>query len=243
MAIVDMLLDRKEALLQTIEECTKAFETVVSDDKVNQPTSNENDDEATSIDAQKCQAYTEFKDHLQWLQNNLNVCEKSLQAALAQLQVIYGKGYTGVPVLPTSHASDTKPQEDNAQILLNVTNQVDDMAFEIGEILATKLCPASEESKDCPTNEYQSCVLSSACSLLVTSNLFLEMTAAKSASTAEIIDAIFYNQLQHLEPEPISKLPKVAQDVLDLRKEAFENLQESVTMLSTELLERSKVDI
>jgi len=241
MAIVDMLLDRKEALLQSIEECTKAFETVVSDGKVNQPTSNKNDGDSTSIDAQKCQAYSEFKDHLQWLQNNLHVSEKSLQAAMAQLQIIYGKGYTGVPA--TTHASDTKPIEDNAQILSNVTNQFDDMAFEIGEILATKLCPASEESKDCPTNEYQSCVLSSACSLLVTSDLFLEMTAAKSASTAKVIDAMFYNQLQHLEPESISKLPKVAQDVLDLRRTAFENLQESVAMLSTELLEYSKVDI
>ena len=242
MAIIDMLLERKEDLLKTIEQYVKAFETALSAGDAALPTGNINCDGPMSMTASNCETHTDFRDHLQWLQTNLRGTEKSLQAALAQLQVIYGKGYAGFPITTPIRSLD-QISYGNAHMSLKAANAIDDLTCDVGNTIAQQLCPSLEESKGRLTNEYQSCMISSACGMLITSDLFVELIETRPMPIAETIDSTLSGKLQHLEPETISNLPQVAQDALDLRKEAFKNLKESVAMLSAELLAKSEVRV
>jgi len=239
MAIIDMTLERKECLLKTIEQYGQFFEIAVSTGDAAEPTSNVDGDCPISMEVPKFKTYIQFKEHLRWLRTNLKITEKSLQAALVQLQVLYGKGYTGFPIPSPLRSGEEVPKDSNSETL-NAANAIDDLTIELGEILASQLCPASQESRDRLTNEYQSCMISSACSMLLTSDLFVEKIERWPMTIAKMIDSTFDSQLQNLRPEPISNLPQVAQEEnWDLRIESFKKLTEAVAMLSDELVARN----
>lgn len=234
MCMLESLIERKEAILQAQEKCNTVFKTALENGQIS-PSS---PDDKTST----------FKEHYAWLQSNAKLTERALEIALIQMQIVYGKAYSGFSPLipqkklqPMDQSAEVEPSDADIASSSLYYQAVDGFAFAMGEDIANKTLSSSpSEGATKPlTDEYMASMLASAGGLLVASDLLMEQLQ-KGEQTKSILHnatmkAALLSQLHLLKPEPIQNLPTEFEHVLVSRASAFKALVESVEMLSAEL--------
>ena len=123
MCEIELIIDRKDALLDTMKEFDKTFRNALKNGKILEDKAELNISDPHG--AKKKEAYSQFRHHGAWLQSNLHLTNLSLESALTQLQIIYGKGYTGFSTAAHTLKSQKKEikTEDRKSTRLNSSHR------------------------------------------------------------------------------------------------------------------------
>ena len=225
MSEVELILERKDAILTTMEKCNCIHHQA-----------SENDEDNNII--KPCQT----REHHMWLQSNLKVTNRALDIALAQLQIIYGKGYTGYNI--ASPTLEKKRDIANKEVQLNLTTKdpnkyhshyletMDNLAFDIGRDIATK---AAATHYCTEMNEYTCGMLASAGGLLTISDVLADACRSDKKRKSALDTKAILEVLEQLKPEPIHLRTEVAH-LLRSRELAYTKLTDAARMLLSELI-------
>ncbi len=249
MCEIELIIDRKDALLDTMKEFDKTFRNALKNGEILEDKAVLNISDPN--EAKKKEAYSQFRHHGSWLQSNLHLTNLSLESALTQLQIIYGKGYTGFST--TAHTLKSQKKEiktgDNDRtpaITANgekdsessdLHNDIDILAFDIGDEIAAKAIDPGPKSEvaTMATNDYVQGMTASAGSLLMTTELLMELIQSGKEIKSDVIDMTLKSSLDQLKPIPLKNLPPEADVILRSREDAYNFLVETVNILLSEL--------
>lgn len=202
MVNIESLLERKSLILSTLDNLSKNLENLLKESAEDPMTCDETSEK-----------YIDFKDHEKFLLNNLKTTEKTLQAAMASLRIIYGKSYFS--------KQDKKLEHDNKPKIETIEEVSEKFGDEISKALNSP-----EGSLD-TTTMYQSCQLSSAANFLLLTDISRE-----TSNEAAVLKSKLWNQLEHLQPEKIVSLPSDAQTILKKREDAYKNFRTALAELN-----------
>ena len=202
MVNIESLLERKSLILSTLDDLSKNLENLLKESAEDPMTCDETSEK-----------YIDFKDHEKFLLNNLKTTEKTLQAAMASLRIIYGKSYFS--------KQDKKLEHDNKPKIETIEEVSEKFGDEISKALNSP-----EGSLD-TTTMYQSCQLSSAANFLLLTDVSRE-----TSNEAAVLKSKLWNQLEHLQPEKIVSLPSDAQTILKKREDAYKNFRTALAELN-----------
>lgn len=202
MVNIESLLERKSLILSTLDDLSKNLENLLKESAEDPMTCDETSEK-----------YIDFKDHEKFLLNNLKTTEKTLQAAMASLRIIYGKSYFS--------KQDKKLEHDNKPKIETIEEVSEKFGDEISKALNSP-----EGSLD-TTTMYQSCQLSSAANFLLLTDISRE-----TSNEAAVLKSKLWNQLEHLQPEKIVSLPSDAQTILKKREDAYKNFRTALAELN-----------
>ncbi len=237
MCEIELILERKEALLDTIVELREAYNL-----SVGQP------DFVQIKDKKKL--CSQFQNHGNWLRSNLKLNNRALESSLIQLQTIYGGGYTGFGNMqPRAKAEDYFHQAECIGKTVDSKNgtrhrhyhDMEMLAFDIGNRIASITVSPRPDSESVfvstyNLSDYNSGMVSSAGGLLVTADLLKEMLPSKKFKTAAVLPILAMKaSLNELKPEPFHHAPDEIKDVLKCRDHAYGSLVDAVNMFLAEL--------
>ena len=203
MVNIEILLERKALILSTLDDLSKNLENLLKESAQDPMTCDETSEK-----------YSDFKDHEKFLVDNLKTTEKTLQAAMASLRIIYGKSYFSKQDKKLEHAN--KPKVET----------IEEVSEKFGDEISKALINSPEGSSLDTTTVYQSSQLSSAANLLLLTDISIE-----SSHEAAVLKSKLWNQLEHLQPEKIVSLPSDAQTILKKREDAYKNFRTALTEL------------
>lgn len=202
MVNIEILLERKALILSTLEDLSKNLENLLKESAEDPMTCDETSEK-----------YSDFKDHEKFLLDNLKTTEKTLQAAMASLRLIYGKSYFSKQDKKLEYVN--KPKVET----------IEEVSEKFGDEISKALNSPEGSSLD-TTTMYQSSQLSSAANFLLLTDISIE-----SSHEAAVLKSKLWNQLEHLQPEKIVSLPSDAQTILKKREDAYKNFRTALTEL------------
>lgn len=203
MVNIEVLLERKALILSTLDDLSKNLENLLKESAEDPMTCDETSEK-----------YSDFKDHEKFLLDNLKTTEKTLQAAMASLRIIYGKSYFSKQDKKLEH--DNKPKIET----------IEEISEKFGDEISKALNSPEGSSLD-TTTMYQSCQLSSAANFLLLTDISRE-----TSNEAAVLKSKLWNQLEHLQPEKIVSLPSDAQTILKKREDAYKNFRTALAELN-----------
>ena len=203
MVNIDILLERKALILSTLNDLSKNLENLLKESAEDPMTCDETSEK-----------YSEFKDHEKFLLDNLKTTEKTLQAAMASLRIIYGNSYFSKQDKKLEDASKPK------------TETIEEVSEKFGDEISKSFNSPEGSSLDTMTM-YQSCQLSSAANFLLLTDISKE-----SSNEAAVLKSKLWDQLEHLQPEKIVSLPSDAQTLLKKREDAYKNFRTALAELN-----------
>jgi hypothetical protein len=254
MCEIELILERKDALLEAIDEFSKALKHALENGDVLDSVSTKSD----PLEAKKKDAHSQFQLHSTWLQSNLKLTNRALASALTQLQIIYGNGYTGFSTFQSRKKNtETIP---NDQYIDAITTGKDSncsehyhamemLAFDVGDDIAAKVISpdSSDKNTNMAKNDYIQGMTAPAGGLLVIADLLTEMMQPSKEMMQPskemmpgLATLVMRALLDQLKPEPMQNLPEEADEILRSREVAYNTLTNAVNMLLAELTANGK---
>ncbi len=203
MNLIDSLLERKDAILDAID----SFHNELGN-SLNGPGD-------------------EFKQHYEWLQDNLLQTNLALEAALTYQQVMYGKMYSGTSLVTLNTASDSDLMIPDSHHGRKWGHTLSRCATELGSVVTKRTLDQSLSNSETVINS-----VSSAAALILTTDILSEIKYGKGLKS--VAGALRQNMFS-LKLEPIPALPRELSIVATSRKAAMEDLVEALNMLQSEL--------
>jgi hypothetical protein len=227
MNIIDSSLERKEAILDVIDK----FHHLLEGNK----------------DAKQHFQKGDLKDHYDWLLESLRLTDQALEAALVHQQIMYGKIYAGMSMVPptVNNKRQIVPTSQAGKKWGQILSQG---AAEIGSELAQRafenvLCsnPTHEGTKvisNTARNEFISNRITSSVEVLLTSELLCKKSHPQNKTREMHQDAvkIMRKTVSSLTQTLIPQLPKEINSTMKIRESALCDLKESLNMLESELM-------
>lgn len=204
MNLIESLLERKDAILDAID----SFHNELGN-SLNGPGD-------------------EFKQHYDWLQDNLLQTNLALEAGLTYQQVMYGKMYSGTSLVTLNTGSDSDLMIPDSHHGRKWGHTLHRCAMELGaEVTKRTLHDQALSNSETVINS-----VSSAAALILTTDILSGIKYGKGLKS--VAGALRQNMFS-LKLEPIPALPKELSKVATSRQAAMEDLEEALNMLQSEL--------
>ena len=173
-----------------------------------------------------------FKSHYEWLQESLKQTNQVVEAALIHQQVMYGKLYTGNPMVTGQGKKERVPVVDDG--LLN-ERMLRRSTVEIGREMASKVLNLSSQAKKSSRDDFLSHTITSAIDMILTADLSSEMKYFGTKGKNDMAPIVTQNQFAR-QNFTFPQLPKELMGTVKSRELALEDLKDSVQMLQSELM-------
>ena len=175
----------------------------------------------------------DFKKHYDWLQDSLRQTNQALEAAIVFQQVMYGKIYTGLSMLPE------RKNDSPAQMIPSLIKRqkwelsLRHYAKEIGSEVVRRITKNSFSSKKDEISNMKDDFLSNTMTSAVSTVLTADLLSEIKCETGESLKMRQSSSLPGQNEFP--QLPEELNDVINTRRSALDELGESLKMLQSEL--------